>query len=227
MPENASIRRTSLVAGVAGIAGVLMIGMSFGINTGPPIGASEQQLITFAATHSRPVLWGAWLQSVGPLLIMGFALTLVHLANFHNKISGSLTLLGASILMMVSLAEVVCYMAALDAVPSSMGLIGNAVGHVIQHLYFIVAAPAVFIPLGIVIRGSRVLPRVFGTLAILLGTAFFVLGVKTLYDQILSPAVTSFAAIQALWWLSAAIALMLRSRTEAELTNAASVRASS
>lgn len=169
MAENDSIRRTSLIAGVAGIAGVLMIGMSFGINTGPPIGASEEQLIAFAATHSRPVLWGAWLQSVGPLLIMGFALTLVHLAKFHNRISGSLTILGGSILMMVSLAEVVCYMAALDAVPSSMGLIGNAVGHVIQHLYFIVAAPAVFVPLGVVIRGSRVLPRAFGTLAILLG----------------------------------------------------------
>jgi len=54
-----------------------------------------------------------------------------------------------------------------------------------------------------------------------------VLGVKMLYEQILSPAVTSFAAIQALWWFSAAIALMLRSPTLAELTNAASVRASS
>jgi len=29
--------------------GVMMVGMSFGINTGPPIGASEQQLLAFAA----------------------------------------------------------------------------------------------------------------------------------------------------------------------------------
>lgn len=119
--------------------------------------------------------------------------------------------------MMVSLAEVVCYMAALDAAPSSMGLIGNAAGHVIQHLYFIVAAPAVVISLGVVLRNSRVLPKVFGTVAIVLGAAFFVLGVRTLYHQILSPAVTSFAAI----------ALMVRSRTVAELTNVASVSASS
>jgi hypothetical protein len=130
---------------VAGIAGVLMIGMSFGI-----------------------------------------------------RISGSLTFLGASILMMVSLAEVDCYMAALDAAPSSLGLIGNAVGHVIQHLYFIVAAPAVIVPFGVGIRNSRLIPKVFGTLAIVLGAVFFVLGVRTLYDQILSPAVTSLAAIQAL-----------------------------
>jgi hypothetical protein len=38
----------------------------------------------------------------------------------------------------------------------------------------------------------------------------------SLYDPILSPAVTSFAAIQALWWFSGAIVLMLRSRRFAD-----------
>jgi hypothetical protein len=212
MEDRAAVARVGLAAGISGIIGVLMIGMSFGINTGPPLDATEQQLIAFAATHARPVLLGAWLQAVGPWLIMGFALTVVHLANAHGKIAGSLTVLGASILMMVSLAEVVCYMAALDPVPSSMGLIGNAVGHVIQHLYFIVAAPSVFLPLGAVVRGSKVLPRWVGTLALLLGAAFFVLGMKTLFVPILSPAVTSFAAIQALWWMAASIMLIVRTR---------------
>ena len=206
-------RRLSILGGVSGIIGVLMIGTSFAINTGPPLGATSDQLIAFAATHFRSVMWGAWLQSVGSLLIVGFALALVHLAHATDRLAGWLTPLGASILMMVSLAEVIFYISALDSVPPVMGQLSNAIGHAIQHLYFFVAAPALFVPMGVVVWSSRILPRTLGILAIALGSAFLILGVTSLYDQILSPGVTSFAAIQALWWFSAAIVLMLRSRS--------------
>jgi hypothetical protein len=200
------------LAGLSAILGVLMIGTSFGINTGPPLGASDAQMIAFASTHFRQVMLGSWLQAVGPLLIMAFALTVVHLAGAMNRISGWLTLLGASVLMMVSLAEVIFYICALDAVPASMGQIGNNIGHAIQHLYFIVAAPAVFFPLGAVLSRGRVLPRAFSILAFILGGGFFLIGIRSLSQPILSNAETSFAAIQALWWMAAAIALIARAR---------------
>ena len=200
------------LGGISAIIGVLMIGTSFGINTGPPLGASDAQMIAFASTHFRQVMLGSWLQAVGPFLIMAFALTLVYLAGAMNRISGWLTLLGASILMMVSLAEVIFYICALDSVPSSMGQIGNNIGHAIQHLYFIVAAPAVFFPLGAVLWRTSVLPRAFSVLALVLGGGFFLIGIRSLSQPILSNGETSFAAIQALWWMAAGIALIARAR---------------
>ena len=81
----------------------------------------------------------------------------------------------------------------------------------VQHLYFMVAAPALFLPLGIVLIGSRILPRIFGYLALLLGAAFGALGVTFLLTLTLPGPVTAFAGVQAFWWLGAALTLMVRS----------------
>lgn len=205
-------RRFCILSAVAGIIGVLMIGYSFGINAGPPLNATNEQLILFAKTHYRAVLQGAWLQAVGPILIILFALAIVHLADATNRLSGWMTLLGSSILIMVSLTEVVCYIMALFTVPETMGAIGNNIGHAVQHLYFIIAAPSLFLPLAFVILSSTVLPRIFGYLAIILALAFIIVGITSLYHLILSSLDTSLAAIQALWWFAAAISLIIRSK---------------
>ncbi len=208
-----SQRKVCMMSAIAGILGVFMIGFSFGINTGPPLNATNQQLIEFARQHSHEVMLGAWLQAVGPVLIVFFALSIVYLGGAVNKLSGWMTLLGSSILVMVSLTEVVCYIMALFIVPETMGAIGNNIGHAVQHLYFIVAAPSLFLPLAFVILNSDILPRIFGYLAILLVSAFVVVGITSLDKLILSPLDTSLAGIQALWWLAAAITLWIRSRT--------------
>jgi len=144
-----------------------------------------------------------------------------------DSLAGWLTLLGASILMIVSLAEVVFYISALDPLPALMGEISNAIGHAIQHLYFFIAAPALFLPLGAVLWRSPLLPRIFSVLALFIGAAFFVLGITSLYDRILSTAVTSFAPLQALWWLAAAIVVLWRSRRIAAEARLLAVWASS
>jgi hypothetical protein len=122
---------------------------------------------------------GAWLQAVGPVLIVFFALAIVHLAVATNKLSGWMTLLGSSILIMVSLTEVVCYIKALLPVPETMVAIGNNMGHAMQHLYFIIAAPSLFLPLAFVILASEVLPCVFGYLTIILAMAFITVGITS------------------------------------------------
>jgi hypothetical protein len=72
---------------------------------------------------------------------------------------------------------------------------------------------------------GHVLPRVFGYLALVLGAAFAILGVVTLFTLTLPTAVLAFAGIQTLWWLAAAITLIVRSGTASEKKIAASVRA--
>ena len=122
-----------------------------------------------------------------------------------------MTFFGATILMTVSLIEITFYISALYRDPAMMPSVSLNLISAVQHLYFIVAAPALFLPLGIILVQSRVLPKLFGYLALLLAGIFAFLGVTFLLRLTLPDAVTAFGAVQALWWLAAALALIVRS----------------
>ena len=200
-----------ILSGLSGAAGVVLLIVSFAINNGPPLGATNTELVKFGQQNYANILWGAWLQAVGPVLIVLFAFALVHLAGATQRLSGWMTLFGATILMTVSLVEITFYISALSPDPAIMPSISLKLISAVQHLYFIVAAPTLFLPLGIVLVSSPILPPLFGYLALILATAFAALGVIFLLDLTLPVAVTAFAGVQALWWLSAAITLIIRS----------------
>jgi hypothetical protein len=187
-----------------------MLIVSFNINPGPPDNATADQLAAFGREYYTSILWGAWLQAVGPVLNVAFAVAIVCLAGATNRFSGWMTLFGGAILTMVSLVEIAFYYSALFPNPPTMGLVGLALIHAVQHLYFIVAAPALFLPLSAVILGSPVLPRLFGYLAFAIGSTFALAGVATLFTLTLPTPVLAFAGVQALWWAAAAIALIVR-----------------
>ena len=151
------------------------------------------------------------MQAVGPVLIVLFAFFIVYLAGATQKVSGWMTFFGSTVLMTVSLIEVTFYISALYRDPAMMPSVSLNLISAVQHLYFIVAAPALFLPLGIVLVQSRVLPKLFGYLALLLAAMFAALGVIFLLRLTLPDAVTALGAVQALWWLAAAVALIVRS----------------
>ena len=169
-----------ILSGLSGIAGVALIMVSFNLNPGPPLGATSAELIKFGQRYYASVLWGAWLQAVGPVFIVLFAFSLVHLAGATQRLAGWMTLFGATILMIVSLIEITFYVSALHTDPQMMPFISLKLISAAQHLYFIVAAPALFLPLGIVLISSSILPRLFGYLALLLATIFAALGMTFL-----------------------------------------------
>src|SRR5215469_4068150 len=169
-----------ILAALSGITGVVLPVISFTINPGPPANATTAQLIAFAKQNFTSILWGAWLQAIGPLLILVFAFAIVALAGATTRFAGWMTLFGGIILMVVSLVEITLYISALFSTPGTMGMISEDLIHAVQHLYFIVAAPALFLPLGAVILSSRVLPQIFGYLALVLGAAFAIAGVASL-----------------------------------------------
>jgi len=188
-----------------------MIGISFAINPGPPAGTSGARLTAFLQQHHDTILWGAWLQAVGPALIALFALAIVFLAGATVRLAGWMTLFGAATLMTVSLVEIVGYIGALHTSPATMAEISYALIHSVQHLYFIVAAPAVWLPLGLVILGSHVLPRILGYLALVLAAGYVLAGVFTLFDLTVPPAVQLAGGVfPAAWWLAAAGTLLSR-----------------
>src|SRR5215510_7706562 len=91
-----------IVGGLSGICGVLLLVSSFVINSGPPPGANPADLANFAQQNYARVMWGAWMQAVGPVLIVVFAFALVHLAGATQQLAGWMTFFGATILMTVS-----------------------------------------------------------------------------------------------------------------------------
>ena len=199
-----------IFSGLAGVIGVVLLGLSFAINAGPPPNATSAELLKFGHDNYPNILWGAWMQAVGPVLIVFFAFALVHLAGAAQRMAGWMTFFGATILMTVSLIEITFYISALHANPATMPYISLALISAVQHLYFIVAAPSLFLPLGIVLLRSAVLPRLFGYFALALAAMFAALGVVYMLRLTLPPFVTGFAGVQALWWLAAAIALVAR-----------------
>jgi hypothetical protein len=201
-----------ILSGISGIAGVAMLIVSFSINIGPPPAATAPELAKYAQEFSASVLWGAWLQAVGPVFIVLFAFALVHLGRAASRLAGWMTFFGATVLMMVSLIEITFYISALYLNPAVITPISLDLIYAVQHLYFIVAAPALFLPLGIVLLTSSVLPRLFGFLALLVGGGFAIVGMLSLLTLTLPASITSLGSVQAIWWLTAAITLIVRSR---------------
>jgi hypothetical protein len=205
-----SHRSFCILSGLSGVAGVVLLIVSFAINTGPPPGATSAELVKFGEQNYAHVLWGAWLQAVASVLIVLFAFSLVLLAGATQRLSGWMTFFGATILMTVSLIEITFYIGALHPDPAVMPFISLNLISAVQHLYFIVAAPALFLPLGTVLLNSQVMPRILGYLALLLGILFAVLGAIFLLTLTLPDGVTAFAGIQAIWWLAAAVTLIVQ-----------------
>lgn len=205
-------KRDCILAGISGICGVLLIGLSFAINNGAPAGASDSELVNFAQHNYTSILLGAWLQAVGPILIVLFAFALVHLAGAAHRLAGWMTFFGATSLMTVSLIEITFYISALDRHPATMAVVSLDIIASVQHLYFIVAAPAVFLPLGMILWKSDLLPKLFAYLAIALAGLFAALGVIFMLTVRLPDSVTACGAVQAVWWLAAACTLIVRSK---------------
>ena len=201
---------TKKLSGFCGITGVIMLLISFNINPGPPEGASYVQLLSFGHKYYASILWGAWLQTIGPFLIVLFAFTLVFLSRAAQTLAGWMVFFGAGILMTISLIEITFYIAVLFENPPLGSLIGLNTIYAVQHLYFIIGAPALFIPLGIVLRNSNILPQWFSWLALFMGILFAVLGIVFLLHLILPVWVTAIAGIQAFWWLASSIVIIIR-----------------
>jgi hypothetical protein len=198
------------LSGISGIIGVIMLIISFNINPGPTQGASYEQLVAFGHQYYASILFGAWLQTIGPFLIIVFAFSLVLLSGAGQTLIGWMTFFGAGILMTISLIEITFYIAVLFKDPPAGSIIDLNIIYAVQHLYFIIGAPALFIPMGIVLRKSGILPTWLAWLAIAIGIFFGIMGIGFLFHLVLPLWVTAIAGIQALWWLASSVILVIR-----------------
>ncbi|HKO23378.1 MAG TPA: hypothetical protein VJY65_01415 [Chloroflexota bacterium] len=210
-----SPRLVRILTALGGILGVVMLLPSFIINPGPPPNPTVAQLSAFGHRYEASIHIGAWLQAVSPVLIILFALALVHQAGATTRLAGWMTIVGGTILVMTSLVEVTLYLSAVNGNPATTGLMSLDLIAAVQHLYSMVVAPAVFLPLGAVLLSSHVLPAPFGYAAFVLAGIFAVLGVVALFSPI-QPVVNVLASLQGVWWLGAAITCLVRAGTAAK-----------
>lgn len=206
--QNMSTGQFRIITAICGILGCIILITSFVINPGPPSTDTIPQIIAFGTEHHNLIVSGAWMQISGTLLLVLFAIAIVHLAGATTRFTGWFTMFGCIVLMMVSTIEVIFYLNVLTSSASTLIENQNLINSV-QHAYSMVAAPVVFLPLGTVILGSRVLPHVFGYLALVLGIVFAILGVICLYGPFQNM-VDDLAMGQGAWWLLAAVTLLFR-----------------
>jgi hypothetical protein len=213
---NAEVARPAWAgwAALGGITGALALGASFGIVPKPPaVGAPTAALNAYAKAHHYVLLWSAWLEGIGTLLYVTFLLSLVHLADANRRISGTLTLLAAAVVLGISLVYDVCLIAmaqapALGGPQLRTGSVAYGLWAACEHAFLI--APAILLPLGFALRGSTALPLAFGNSAIVLGCISEVLGLIGLFyahpnnGGAAGNAIDVLVAAEVIWVLAAA-----------------------
>jgi hypothetical protein len=216
-----SARLTRILATLSGIAGVLVLAVYF--SQPIPIPDNTEPVAaftTFGNQYHNQIMVGAWIQAIGTLLVSIFFLELVRLAGAMTRLSGLMTVFSAGAPWVVGLVEVVASMAIAHA--AGHGHVEGAAAafdltDVFIHVIPIGPAGAVYLSLGAVLLGARVLPRVFGYLALGLGAAFEIAGFVGLFDPN-NPqlSITIILILQEVWVLAAAIIVLvstLRSTT--------------
>jgi hypothetical protein len=207
-----STQQTRILAAFSGILGIILLGVYFlAAPPLPPADATVAQVTSVATQYHNAWLLGAWLQATGSLLSVVVFLALVHMAGGAARLAGTLTLLGSAVLLGVTLIEGVFTIDLAQATAnghpatalSSYDLIG-----VFIHIFPLAPAPIIFLSLGAVLLGSRILPGVFGYLALALGIAYEIVGFVGLFT---TPILTLVVlGLQSLWVVAAAITLVAR-----------------
>jgi Domain of unknown function (DUF4386) len=203
-------RQSLILTALCGIIGPVILVASFVINPGPPADYTITQLRDFAIQHHNGIVLGGWLQGMGSLLIVLFAVAFVHLTDATHRFAGWMTLLAGATILMVSLVEVAFYLGAVqasEAGDTASALSSNNLIKAVQHVFLI--APALLLPLGFVLLGSRLLPRVFAYSALAMGATLQVLGLLGLFNM-LQPVIDVLLIVQSFWSVGAGVNLLIR-----------------
>ena len=208
-------RKASLLTACAGILGTMALTIYFTAPFHwmplPPPNANAEQIMSFGNLYHSEIMLDTWLQQAGTVLSVIFSLALVHFAGVSGNLGGKLTLLAATVITSLSLAEGTFVIGAVQA-----GSHGHAdaaltcfeLTNTFIHVFLL--APSLFLMMGFALLGSTIIPKAFIYSAILLGISFQILGVLALFFEKVLLLVIIILMLQNLWTISASIALILR-----------------
>jgi hypothetical protein len=194
-----------VAAGACGVVGPIVLVASFAINPAPPPGLGVVALAAWAAQHHGLMLFGEWMQGAGSALIVVFSLALADLSGPAGGFWRRLTILASQTILAVSLMEVCFYLAAAQAAASgdvSLGLVTAGLIKAVQHVFLI--APAVLLPMSVMILRSRLLPTMFGWTGLTVGGGLQGLGLAGLFAHLQS-VVDGVLIVQSAWFVVAGL----------------------
>ncbi|MBV9322479.1 MAG: DUF4386 family protein [Chloroflexi bacterium] len=200
-------RSSSLYTALAGLAGTILLIGSFVINPGPPAGAGLDEVVEFGRQHATSIMLGGWMQGMGSVLSVLFAVGLVQLARRASTLASWLTVLSGMAIVSATLIETASYFASLDAgLGDNQTVLATALTllKAVQHLYLIV--PAILLPVGWTVLRTRLLPAVAGYTGLAVGAALQVLGVAGLFWPV-QPIVDDVLIVQGVWFVAASLML--------------------
>lgn len=202
---------------LCGIAGVAMLTAHFLIpGSVPPDSAGLARITAFARQHRDAILVSAWLQVTGAMLYVAFILAIVHLAGAGERFAGRIVALAAAILVGLTLLDSAMIISTVQSVGQgqtetlrvSFDVIAGPGNDAIGRSFLI--APAILLPLGVVILQTSLLSRAYGLIAIAFGTASQALGPLGLFSKVafadINPAVL---ALENLWLIMVAVTLLV------------------
>jgi hypothetical protein len=214
--------RWRLLAGAAGFAGAAALGFSFGMLPSPPaLTAPLAALTSYAAAHQHLLIAAAWLEGIGTALYVIFVLALVHLAGARAGLAGRITTLASAVVLAVSLIYDITLIAfaqsaALGGHQTTTALVAYGLFAATEHVFLL--APPLFLPLGLILLRTPVLPRPFAPLAVTFGAIAPILGLAGLFTVTANnngpagAAINALVAAEGLWIIAASVALPLRAR---------------
>jgi hypothetical protein len=212
------------LAGAAGFTGAAALGLSFGVlPPTPALNAPLAALSDYATVHHHLIMAAAWLEGTGTALYVIFVLALVHLAGARAGFAGRVTALAAAVVLAVSLVYdvtliAIAQSAALGGRQTTTALVAYGLFAATEHVFLL--APPLFLPLGLILLRTPLLPRPFAPLAVIFGAIAPILGLAGLFTVTannngpVGAAINALVAVEGLWIIAASLALALRARSQ-------------
>jgi len=208
-PVAARMSRLILLGGVGGV--VALVAHVAILPSRPALGATQSQFMRLASHHNA-LFASAWLDGIGSILLILSAVAIAHFAGAGGTFLGRIVqVAGAAVIAMSLVSD------ALVVTIAQAGTVGD--GATIRTAYSLLTAADYVYPfanpfwlsaLGAIVLATRVLPRVFGYLALALGAAELVGGLAKLYSDAANNVANHFFLAVLAWVLAASITLAIR-----------------
>ncbi len=211
MHNRTSILLTAACGILGTVALTLYFSAPFWLMPLPAPNATAEEIFSFGTKYRVVIYWDVWLQQIGSLLSVAFALALVHLAGKSQTFAGRMVLLSSAVILSLSLAEGTFILGAVQAADNghlTSMVTGVDLGSVFIHIFLL--APSLFLMLGFALQKTVLLPRIFPAIALVLGILFQVLGVAGLFSNIALLIVIFILLAQNIWSLAASVTLIMR-----------------
>jgi hypothetical protein len=217
---------STILTALSGIFGQLALGVYYsGILVPRQLmsgDATMQRVTEIIAPNQVAIFWDAYLQGIGSLLTVIFFIRLVYLSGFGSRFSGWMVLITSSVILSIALLDVTFTVAAVNSALAkhtetlrvTFDFIAGST-EAFDYTFLFIPAPVLIISLGAVLVKSNLLPRVFGYMAIVIGFAFIIVGVISLFKTLAGFNGMAFEVvqiIQVMWVLTAAVFILIKGR---------------